>query len=60
MPRRKFWYAVMKDDDDTTKRGSWKFREAREMLEEQGHGLIKVIDTDFHTVETIYRYEELY
>ena len=57
---RKYWYAVQRTENDDTKRGSWKFREAREMLEEQGCGRILVIDTDFQSVESEYKFEELY
>lgn len=56
------WFAVQKDPDDDWGWGSIYFDEAKEMLREQGCGLIAVIVQDAYDTfceEEIY-YEELF
>lgn len=40
------WYAVQSDRTDAWDKGSHDYEEAVNMLKEQGHGLIAVIDED--------------
>lgn len=42
----KKWYAVQTDRTDDWGTGSYDYEEAVQMLKEQGHGLIAVIDED--------------
>ena len=40
------WFAVQEDSTDAWDNGTYNYEKAVQMLMEQGHGLIAVIDTD--------------
>ena len=42
----KKWYAVQEERTDAWDNGSYDYEEAVQILREQGHGLIVVIDDD--------------
>lgn len=53
------WYAVQKDRDDAWDNGSYDLDTAREILKEQGYGLIAVIDEESNFCEKEIEYEDL-
>lgn len=55
------WYAVQEDSTDAWDHGSYDLDEAKEMLREQGHGLIAVIEESENSVciEEM-KYEDLF
>ena len=46
MNNNRIWYAVQESPEDGWDNGSANYEIAREMLIEQGHGLIAEIDTE--------------
>ena len=55
----KKWYAVQEERTDAWDNGSYDYKEAVQMLKEQGHGLIAVIDDDAKVCLEEIEYEEL-
>ena len=56
--RDRIWYAVQKSPEDTWDYGSSDFDEAKEMLINQGCGLIAEIDTETNFCLNKFWYEE--
>lgn len=52
------WYAVQEETTDAWDYGSYEYDEAVEMLKEQGHGLIAVINEDTSCCESEIIYDE--
>ena len=55
----KKWYAVQEERTDAWDNDSYDYEEAVQMLKEQGHGLIAVIDDDAKVCLEEIEYEEL-
>lgn len=55
----KLWYAVQETREDAWDYGSHDKEKAIEMLREQGHGLIAVIDEDTQFCTCEIEYEEV-
>ena len=53
------WYAVQKTREDAWDNGTHDLDEAKEMLKEQGYGLIAVIDEESNFCEEEIEYEDL-
>lgn len=53
------WYAVQKTREDAWDYGSHDLEEAKQMLKEQGYGLIAVIDEDSFCLQE-FRYEDFF
>lgn len=53
------WYAVQESSEDEWGYGSYNYDKAVQMLHEQGHGLIAVIENGEECVEEI-KYEDLF
>ena len=56
LPTMHIWYAVQEDPSDSWDYGSRDFEKAMKMLNEQGYGLIAVIDDDSQTCIDEYYY----
>ena len=54
------WYAVRKDQGDTYENGSYRYKEALDMLKEQGCGFISVISGDSGDVIEEIEYKDLF
>ena len=54
------WYAVQRTSEDAWDSGSDDFEEAKKMLQEQGTGLIAVIDEETNYCEEEIRFEDLF
>ena len=54
------WYAVQKTSADAWDFGSYDFEEAKQMLKEQGSGLIAVIDEEDSFCLQEFRYEDFF
>lgn len=59
MNENKIWYAVQKSSEDGWDYGSSSFEEAKEMLLDQGCGLIAEIDTENGFCLNEFFYDEL-
>lgn len=59
MEEKKIWYAVQEDSTDGWNYGSYSLDEATEMLRDQGHGLIAVIDEEDSFCLKEYAYSDL-
>ena len=53
------WYAVQETSEDDWGYGSYDYDEAVEMLKEQGHGLIAVINEETNFCEEEIKIEDL-
>lgn len=56
---KKYWYAVQKAREDAWDYGSHDLEEAKQMLKEQGYGLIAVIDEDSSFCEDEIEFEDI-
>ena len=53
------WFAVQEDSTDAWDNGTYNYEKAVQMLLEQGHGLIAVIDTDHDCCVQEITYDEV-
>lgn len=54
------WFAVQRESSDAWDNGSYDFEEAKQMLKEQGSGLIAVIDEEDSFCLQEFRYEDFF